>query len=236
MRHILLPIFGCLLLALLALPGCTREVVKEVVVTPTPGPTPTASASGIQTEDTADAQTEGEAKVYQLGIAEDLTTTNYWAYVGPDGTVWNGYVLAGSKPALYSYSAQRFDWVPSLAADFPSPLVEEVVDGQTFWTTDLELKQGVKWSDGNDLTADDFVFTAHTATDLQLTGSWRTIVDPDYFDHAEAVGPSGLKIFFKKKPGLARWQFGLAFMPIFSRNLAGKWFESPSIYNWGQQA
>ena len=217
MRHILLPIFGCLLLALLALPGCTREVVKEVVVTPTTGPTPTTSASGIQTEDTADAQTEGEAKVYQLGIAEDLTTTNYWAYVGPDGTVWNGYVLAGSKPALYSYSAQRFDWVPSLAADFPSPLVEEVVDGQTFWTTDLDLKQGVKWSDGNDVTADDFVFTAHTATDLQLTGSWRTIVDPDYFDHAEAVGPSGLKIFFKKKPGLARWQFGLAFMPIFSR-------------------
>ena len=216
MRHILLPIFGCLLL-LLALPGCTREVVKEVVVTPTTGPTPTTSASGIQTEDTADAQTEGEAKVYQLGIAEDLTTTNYWAYVGPDGTVWNGYVLAGSKPALYSYSAQRFDWVPSLAADFPSPLVEEVVDGQTFWTTDLDLKQGVKWSDGNDVTADDFVFTAHTATDLQLTGSWRTIVDPDYFDHAEAVGPSGLKIFFKKKPGLARWQFGLAFMPIFSR-------------------
>ena len=43
--------------------------------------------------------------------------------------MWNGYVLGGSKPALYEYSAQRYDWVPSLAADFPSPLEEEL-----WWT------------------------------------------------------------------------------------------------------
>ena len=183
------------------LAGCTREVVKEVVVTAEPEPTPVASDSD---------------RVYRIGIAEDLTTTNYWAYLGPDGTVWNGYVLSDSKPSLYSYSAQRFDWIPSLAADFPSPLREEVVDGRTLWTTELELKQGVKWSDGADVTADDFVFTAHTAVDLQLTGGWPSIVDPDYFERAETDGPHRLRIYFKKKPGLARWQFGLAFMPILS--------------------
>ena len=26
-----------------------------------------------------------------------------------------------------------------------------------------------------------------------------------------------------------------ALRTVASRNLAGKWFESPSIYNWGQQ-
>ena len=147
-----------------------------------------------------------------------MTTTNHWAYVGPDGTVWNGYVLGGSKPVLYGYSAQRFDWIPSLAADFPSPLKEETVDGQIFWTAELELVEGVKWSDGSEVTAEDFVFTAHTATELQLTGDWPTIVDPEYFDHAEANGPYSLKVYFKQKPGLARWQFGLAFMPIFSKS------------------
>ena len=213
-----------LIVLLLVQAACTREVVKEVVVTAEPGPTPTPAAVVIATptprpDTPVPAATEAPQgdQVYRIGIAEDLTTTNYWTYLGPDGTVWNSYVLGGSKPALYGYSAQRFDWIPSLAADFPSPLKEEVVGGQTFWTTELDLVEGVKWSDGTDVTAEDFVFTARTAVDLQLTGSWPSIVDPDYFDHAEADGPHRLKIYFKQKPGLARWQFGLAFMPIMSR-------------------
>ena len=102
-----------------------------------------------------------------MGISADLTTTNYWSYLGKDGTIWNLYVLGGTKPSLYSYSAQRFDWVPSLASDFPTPLVEETVGGETLWTTEVPLKQGVKWSDGSDVTAEDFAFTAQTAADLQ---------------------------------------------------------------------
>ena len=85
------------------------------------------------------------------------------------------------------------------------------------WTTEVALKQGVTWSDGNDVTADDFAFTANTAVELQLTGNWPSIVDPEYFGHAEALSANSLKIYFKQKPGLARWQFGLAFMPIFSK-------------------
>lgn len=231
-----LAFFG-LMLALSLLLGCTREVVKEVIVTPVAGPTATSqtesTAAPVETSTvTSESETENErpaattagssgaetGKVYRIGIAEDLTTTNHWAYVGPDGTVWNGYVLGGSKPVLYGYSAQRFDWIPSLAADFPSPLKEETVDGQIFWTAELELVEGVKWSDGSEVTAEDFVFTAHTATELQLTGDWPSIVDPEYFDHAEANGPYSLKVYFKQKPGLARWQFGLAFMPIFSKS------------------
>ena len=126
-------------------------------------------------------------------------------------------MLGGGKPVLYTYSAQRFDWVPSLAADFPTALAEETVGGQTFWTTEVPLKQGVKWSDGNDVTAEDFAFTAHTAAELELSGNWPSIVDPEFFDHAEALDPYRLKIFFKQKPGLARWQFGQAFMPILSK-------------------
>ena len=218
MRHAKWLLVGSLLLILLALSACTREVIKEVVVTPVPGPTPTPEATATTAETNPPPEAGGEARVYRVGIAEDMTTTNYWAYIGPDGTVWNGYVLSGDKPALYSYSAQRYDWVPSLAADFPSPLAEEVVEGQTIWTTEVKLKEGPTWSDGAPVTAEDFVFTAHTAIDLELTGSWPAIVDPEFFERAESDGPYDLKIYFKKKPGLARWQFGLAFMPIFSKN------------------
>lgn len=197
------------LLLLLACGGGTSEPAPATESTPQP------AAEG--TAETATAGSAGGERIYQVGITADLTTTNYWAFLGPDGTTWNSYVLADTKPVLYSYSGPRFDWVPSLAADFPSPLREEVVGDQTLWSTQVELKQGVKWSDGADVTAEDFVFTAHVARDLQLTGNWPSIVDPEFFDHAEALNPYTLKIYFAKKPGLARWQFGLAFLPIFSR-------------------
>ena len=209
-----------IVLALSLLLGCTREVVKEVLVTPVPGPTATPQLEPNEAPSvapTAAAPSEPSDQVYRVGISADLTTTNYWSYMGPDGSVWNGYALGGSKPALYGYTAQKLEWVPSLAEDFPSPLVEEVVEGQTLWTTEVELTQGVKWSDGNDVTAEDFVFTAHTVVELQLSGNWPSIVDPEFFDHAEALDPYKLKIYFKQKPGLSRWQFSLAFMPIFPK-------------------
>ena len=164
-----------------------------------------------------------EEKVYQLGIFADLTTTNYWSYMGSssDGTVWNAYVLGGAQPALYGYSDQRFDWVPSLAAGFPTPLLEEPIGGQTFWTTEVGLKEGFLWSDGSEVTAADFIFTTQTVLDLELTASWASSLNPEFFDHAEAPDPYQLKLFFKQKPGLAIGQFGTAFMPIMSESYWG---------------
>ena len=227
-------LFSVLILALAAvgLLGCTRvvevpvevekeverEVIVEVVATPTPLPTRPPTVQPEPTISLTEEEKTEEEKVYQIGISEDLTTTNHWTYLGPDGTIWNQYVLSGGKVGLYTYSDQRFDWVPALASDFPTALQEEQVGGETFWTTEVPLKQGVKWSDGNDVTAEDFAFTAQTVTDLDLSGNWPSIVDGEFFDHAEALDPYRLKIYFKKKPGLARWQFGLAFMPIFSKS------------------
>ena len=212
-------LFFGLLLALSLPLGCARDAVPDGSATPAPGATAASQpdAGEAPAATTAAPSEAGAEKVYRIGIAEELTTTNHWAYLGPDGTVWNGYVLAGSKPALYGYSAKRYDWVPALAADFPTPLKQEVVEGESFWTTEVELIEGVKWSDGSDVSAEDFAFTANTAAEMRLTGNWPSIVDPEYFDHAESDGPYRLKIFFKQKPGLARWQFGLAFMPIFPR-------------------
>ena len=185
-----------------------KEVVREVVITPAAGPTQTVPPPTSQPQETQAGEAEevpAEERVFKIGIAEDMTTPTTGPYLGPDGSIWNSYVLGGSKPALYGYSAQRYDWIPSLAADFPEPLAETTKDGTTFWTTQLALKEGVKRSDGSEVTADDFVFTATTAVELQLTGNWPSIVDPEYFDHAEADGPYSLTIYFKQKarPGPA---------------------------------
>ncbi len=195
----------------------TQSSMPTTSQTAAPTQAPATSAGTSSTGAPSAGSDDGGENVYQIGISADLTTTNYWAYLGPDGTVWNRYALGGSKPTLYGYSAQRFDWIPSLAADYPTPLAEETVGGITYWTTEVMLKEGVMWSDGNEVTAEDFAFTAQTAADLQLAGNWPSIVDPEFFDHADALDPHHLKIYFKQKPGLARWQFALAFMPIFPR-------------------
>ena len=111
-----LALLGLLAATFLAL-ACTSEVVKEVpvekvvqvVVTATPGPTPalevrerTVVATPTLPSPTATpaaVATPSEPKVYQLGIFEDLTTTNYFAYLGTDTTIWNSYVLGGGQPA-----------------------------------------------------------------------------------------------------------------------------------------
>ena len=70
------------IVALIVFTGCTREVIKEVQVVATPTP--------VLATATAEPVTQSvEEKVYQLGIFADLTTTNFWSYLGSssDGTV-----------------------------------------------------------------------------------------------------------------------------------------------------
>ncbi len=175
----------------------TKEVKKVVVVTPTPTP------KGAHVE-----------RPYRMAIFSDLTTTNFWSYYGPDATVWNGYVLGNLVPSLYTYSDQRFDWIPALADGFPTDLKQE----GDMWVTTVKMKKGAKWSDGKPITADDVAFTVNTSLKLQLTDNWESAYDPEYLDHAEAVDQYTVKFYFKKKPGLSRWQFGAAMGPILPKH------------------
>ncbi len=188
------------------------EVERIVQATPTPAATEAAETSAPT----------GPA-IYKMGLFEDPISRNIWNYLGgPAGSVWTGYVISGYATQLYGYSAQRFDWVPVAADGFPTPLAKQTVDGAEFWTTEVSLKGGVTWSDGEELTAADFVFTVNTVMDLQLGGNWAQLVHSAFIDRVEAVDSHRLKIYFKatdaegnpQTPGLSVWQFGLAFMPI----------------------
>ena len=84
------------------------------------------------------------------------------------------------------------------------------------------MKEGIEWSDGEPLTADDVVFTVNTVLDLQLGSGWASAVDSAFVSHVEALDDYRLKVFFKamddegepQTPGLSVWQFGLGFMGI----------------------
>ena len=162
--------------------------------------------------------------IYQMGIFEEPISRNY--YGGPAGSVWTQYVLDGHSGSMYGYSDQRFDWVPGLAADFPTELKKETVGDGEFWTAEVPLKTGVMWSDGHELDASDFVFTVNTVLDMQLSSNWASVVDAAFLDHVEALDSHKLKVFFKtadadgnpQTPGLSVWQFGLGFMPVLAEH------------------
>lgn len=186
------------------------EVVKEVEVQPTPEPEPMAGPA-----------------IYQMGIFEEPISRNFWNYYGgPAGSVWTRYVLAGHSGSLYGYSDQRFDWVPGLAADFPTDLERETVGDGEFWTAEVPLRTGVMWSDGHELDAGDFVFTVNAVLDLQLSSNWASAVDRAFLDRVEALDSHTLKVYFKttdeegnpQTPGLSVWQFGLGFMPVLAEH------------------
>ncbi len=202
-------VFLVAILAAAALASCAQEP-------------PAAPEAPVEEEVEAPAEPAGPS-VYRMGIFEEPITRNFWNYYGgAGGSVWTQYVLSGYTGGLYGYSDQTFEWIPSLAADFPTDLTKETVDGTEYWTTEVPIRAGIMWSDGEELTADDVIFTAHTVLEMGISGNFGAAVDSAFLDRIEAIDSHRIKIFFKanddegnpQTPGLSVWQFGLAFMPI----------------------
>ena len=167
-------------------------VEKQVVVTATALPPTAVPPKGPVT--------------WTIGFPDDITSLNVWDIMGPASTAYNFYAMLNQYPALMALSDQRFDYVPMLATDFPGDVVQE----GDFWTTTVAMRDDATWSDGEPIDANDVVFTVATALEFELPGNWGSNIDSAVVDHAEAVDQFTLKIYFKSKPGLSRWQYGLA--------------------------
>ena len=165
------------------------------------------------------------AQVLEVGIFEDITTTNIWARIGPDATVWNTYVQGGQHGSLYGSAAPTWTWLPGLAADFPSEFVQQD-DGN--WAATVPLRQDIKWSDGTPLTADDVVFTYNVLLTIgaeNLGGNWPSYA-PDALVAVEKVDDYTVKFVFSSKPGLGEWNFGTLYCPIVQKAYWEPYFQA----------
>jgi peptide/nickel transport system substrate-binding protein len=142
--------------------------------------------------------------VYKIAILADMTTTNLWNLLAPGSSAYNFVVQLQYYPALFEQSDVRFAIVPSVAADFASPLTEE--DGM--WVCTVDMKNDVTWSDGSTITADDVAFTVNLVLDFRLGGNWQGSYDWDFLDHVEAVDADTVKFYYHTKPGLAVHDYG----------------------------
>jgi len=117
----------------------------------------------------------------------------------------------------------KFQWIPSLAADYPTPLERE----GDFWVSTITFKDGINWSDGEPITAEDVAFTVNTVIDLELTGNWDGAIDRDFVDRVEVVpGENAAKYYLKatdaegnpQTPGLSIWQYGVTQAAVFAEH------------------
>ncbi len=161
----------------------------------------------------------GDLGTYTLGIFQDVTTDNQWNSIDTQGnTVWNSYFLNPMLASPYTVSMPGIEFIPQLADAELAPATQE----GDVWIGEFTLKEGLVWSDGEPITADDYVFTWNTAVDLALIGGWQDYTDvnteelPNVVEGVEAVDELTVRVTFNAQPGLAQWgpATGVATMPI----------------------
>jgi ABC-type transport system substrate-binding protein len=184
--------------------GETITVVETVEVEVTAPPPPE--------EEAPPEEAEGEVGPYRIALFEDPVTTNYWNYLGPGSSVWTSYIVDGQAPTLFQLSDVTFQVVPYLATELPEP----VDNGDGTWTVTIPMAQDAVWSDGESITASDFLFTFNACKDLQLTQNWPNYCKPNQLEAAvETPDDYTVQItFLNQEPSLGNWQNGIALHPI----------------------
>lgn len=169
-----------------------------------------------------------QPKIYTMGMLSDLRTTNTMRVIRT-ATVWETYVLGPRHCSLFTLSPTRFYYIPSLAASIPyKPGTAELdfkQEGDLFTLT-VDIKRGVTWSDGSEVTADDVVFSMYEGPTIfgggdfakgvtTLGGAWTVLLDPNVLVKVEKTGTYQVKLFFKQLN--LRIQWSILFADIFQK-------------------
>ncbi|QBI21750.1 ABC transporter substrate-binding protein [Egibacter rhizosphaerae] len=151
---------------------------------------------------------------YEMGMFEDMDVDSYWTYLD-DTDVWTAYVVSHTPCQLYALEPPNYTVTPELATeDWPEP--EE--DGDA-WVVELDIHEGIEWSDGEPITAHDMEFTWNAVLDIPLGGQWVSFYEPEPMEAGittdiEAVDDTTVRIEFAEEPGLGTWPMNVALAPI----------------------
>ncbi len=133
---------------------------------------------------------------------------------------YDALVLREQPAFLYTQLSPHQTQVPALAVPDELPMGEFVGGG---WVIDVPLRAGLVWSDGESVDAHDVVFTFDTVRRLGLSGQfellWPGSSSPGAaLSSVEATANDAVRFTWDRQPGLAQWQHGVAFAPIFAEH------------------
>ena len=184
-----------------------------------------------ESSDTTEAAAESEAPatteaasssapdgVFKLAIFQDPATQNLFKWYDTDTDAYSLYQMTGQSVSLFGISYPNYTLIPSMATE----LVETSTDnGDGTFSYTVPIVEGYEWSDGNPITANDWVFTYNTAKGLPLLGQWAAVwpsnCEVECVTNVEATDDYTVKITFNYDPGLTGWQYGAAVAPALSQ-------------------
>ena len=190
-----------------------------------------ADDSSEESSDTTEAAAESEAPattaaasssapdgVFKLAIFQDPATQNLFKWYDTDTDAYSLYQMTGQSVSLFGISYPNYTLIPSMATE----LVETSTDnGDGTFSYSVDIVEGYEWSDGNPITANDWVFTYNTAKGLPLLGQWAAVwpsnCEVECVTNVEAPDDYTVKISFNYDPGLTGWQYGAAVAPALSQ-------------------
>ncbi|MGB0111904.1 MAG: ABC transporter substrate-binding protein, partial [Ilumatobacteraceae bacterium] len=110
---------------------------------------------------------DGDTVTLTIGLLQDLSSPNVTVgYLVPDFELWNLQYASVTDKA-----ASDFEVIPGLAESW-----EESNDGLTYTYT---LREGLEFSDGEPLTAEDVVYTINRARDEEWANHYSTVANLD---------------------------------------------------------
>ena len=194
----------CIFLTLL-LASCAPQPDASRVAEPIGIPTPTESSAPVH---------DPEIRFALIGKPQDMNVWQLFDREASGATYADHALRAGFWPRLYHLAPPASSFQPYAAEGLPS----EVTQDGGLYSASVKLRPNLKWTDGSSFTADDVAFTVNTALTFELGYDWSAYYPREYLDHAEAVDPSTVKFYFKQKPNVGVWQYGVLQGPIVQKS------------------
>lgn len=191
-----------LLLVLALIVGACSGETQDTTTTPTEAPTTTTT--------TLPPDLAVDGPVFRVGLTSSVSTTNWWAALGPQSTPENEAVVAGTKASLFKLSYPGFAVVPSLAA---TTTPETVSQQGSIWVVEQPLRDDAFWSDGERVTANDLAFYFDVVREFGL-GRGHAERFPATVTDVSAVDDFTVRVEFSAAPTVTDWQTGAAMAPV----------------------
>ncbi|MDH4209564.1 MAG: ABC transporter substrate-binding protein, partial [Anaerolineae bacterium] len=208
-RKTLLTIVSLLMVLAMVLPACAPTVAPPPEATTPPPPEATTPPPPPEATTPPPAATEAPTAVVYERSETLYTSGKQW---GPP-TNWNPVMTWAYATGTVGLCYETLFLYDPLTDEFLPWLAES---GE--WTSDtvyeVTLREGIKWTDGEDLTAEDVVFTYEL-------GKFPTIPYAtlwNWLESVEAVGDYGVKFTFSA-PNYQEWAFLLYQTAIVPKHL-----------------
>ena len=130
------------------------------------------SNDAASSETATEATTEAGASSLAVCLASEPDTLDPALNSAVDGATMTAHLFAG-----LAKWAQAEDGTLVIVADCAEELVEGVVNEDGTVTYTYTLREGLKWSDGEALTASDFVFAWNRAASVELAADYGYMFD-----------------------------------------------------------